>query len=164
MAIRSNTFTENRNSAPARLHCGIVVRVREDACEIFRQERTFAARYATSFPSPRIQRVSPGHLVAIALTGDGTEVVVWRWYDAVVLAHESGLIRLWEPSHGEVVARARAAHPMARPGTRAYLSAGLPGADWWVAGPAVDRAEDADVELDEVEQFYTERGLWSTVK
>jgi hypothetical protein len=29
------------------------------------------------------------------------------------------------------------------PGTRAYLSAGLPGAEWWVAGRAVDQADDA---------------------
>ncbi|MEO7126495.1 MAG: hypothetical protein ABI382_13185, partial [Nakamurella sp.] len=35
-----------------------------------------------------------------------------------------------------------------RPGTRSYLSGGLPGADWWVAGAVVATAEDADVELD----------------
>src|SRR5208282_6584735 len=40
------------------------------------------------------------------------------------------------------------------------LSAGLPGAGWWVAGAAVAVAEDADVELDEVERFCTEHGLW----
>lgn len=45
----------------------------------------------------------------------------------------------------------------------AYLSAGLPGADWWVAGGAAARAEDANVELDEVEQLYTERDLWNTL-
>ena len=49
------------------------------------------------------------------------------------------------------------------PGTRAYLSAGLPGADWWVAGGAAASAENADVELDEVEQFYTQRKLWNTL-
>jgi hypothetical protein len=73
------------------------------------------------------------------------------------------LIRLWEPSHGEVLARPRPAHQSAQPGTRAYLSAGLPGADWWVAGGAAASAEDADVELDEVEQLYTERDLWNTL-
>jgi hypothetical protein len=36
-------------------------------------------------------------------------------------------------------------------------------ADWWVAGGAAASAEDADVELDEVEQFYTERDLWNTL-
>jgi len=36
----------------------------------------------------------------------------------------------------------------------------VPGADWWVAGAAAAaRAEDADVELDEVERFCTERDL-----
>ncbi len=111
-------------------------------------------RYATRFPSPRTERVSPGHLVAIGTTPDGTEVIVWRWYDAVVLGAEAGLIRLWEPSHGEVLAQPRPAYRSAPPGTRAYLSAGLPGADWWVAGGAAASAEDADVELDQIEQFY----------
>jgi len=87
-------------------------------------------------------------------------VVVWRWYDAVVLEEEAGLVRLWEPAHGEVVAHPRGAQQHRQPGSRAYLSAGLPGADWWVAGTAVAKAEDADVELDEVERFCTEHGLW----
>jgi hypothetical protein len=38
--------------------------------------------------------------------------------------------------------------------------AGLPGAEWWVAGPATTRAETADVELDEVERFCTDHDLW----
>lgn len=118
-------------------------------------------RYATLFPSPRTERVSPGHLVAVATVPDGTGAVVWRWYDAVVLGEETGQIRLWEPSHGEVVAQSRSPQQALRPGTRAYLSAGLPGAAWWVAGAAAARAEDADVELDEVERFYTERDLWN---
>lgn len=90
---------------------------------------------------------------------DGTEAVVWRWYDTVVLGEESSLIRLWEPSHGEVVAQPRRAQQARRPGTRAYLSAGLPGAEWWIAGATAAGAEDADVEVDEVERFYTERDL-----
>jgi hypothetical protein len=105
--------------------------------------------------------VSPGHLVAVATAPNGSEVLIWRWYDAVVLGDGAGLIRLWEPSHGEVVAQPRRAQQPRPPGSRAYLSAGLPGADWWVAGPAAVRAEDADVELDEVELFYTERDLWN---
>jgi len=40
-----------------------------------------------------------------------------------------------------------------------YLSAGLPGADWWVAGAVVDRPEVAVVEVDEVEGFLTGHGL-----
>jgi len=153
----------NRGPVPARLGCGIVVRVREDACEVVRDRQLCSVRYAALFPSPRAERVSPGHLVAIATAPDGAEAVVWRWYDAVVLGGEAGLIWLWEPSHGEVLARPRPAYRYPPPGTRAYLSAGLPGADWWVAGGAAACAEDADVELDEVERFYTERDLWHTV-
>jgi hypothetical protein len=93
--------------------------------------------------------VSPGHLVAVATATDGSEAVVWRWYDAVVLGEEAGLTRLWEPAHGEVVAQRRRARQQRPPGTRAYLSAGLPG------------AEDADVELDEVERFCDEHDLWN---
>jgi hypothetical protein len=152
----------NRRLVPARLRCSIVLRVQEDACQIFAQGQSCSVRYAKSFPSPRTERVSPGHLVAVAAVPDGSEVVIWRWYDAVVLGEETpGLIRLWEPSHGEVVARPRRAQQLRPPGTRAYLSAGLPGADWWVAGAVSAREEDADVELDEVERFYDERDLWN---
>ena len=157
------TNPANRDLVPARLRCGIVVRVREDACEIVRDRRPRSVRYATAFPSPRTERVSPGHLVALATAPDGTEAVVWRWYDAVVLGAEVGLVRLWEPSHGEVLARPRPAYQPSPPGTRAYLSAGLPGADWWVAAGAAASAEDAHVELDEVERLYTEHGLWNTL-
>jgi uncharacterized protein (TIGR03086 family) len=153
----------NRDLVPARLRCGIVARAREDVCEILRDGQLCRVRYATLFPSPRTDRVSPGHLVAIATAPDGTVVVVWRWYDAVVLGAEAGLIRLWEPSHGEVLAQPRPGHQSPQPGTRSYLSAGLPGADWWVAGGAAASAEDAAVELDEVERFYTGRNLWSSL-
>lgn len=66
------------------------------------------------------------------------------WYDAVVLG---------EPAHREVVAQPRRVEQQRQPGTRAYLAAGLPGAEWWVAGAVMARGEDADVELDEVERF-----------
>jgi hypothetical protein len=145
---------------PALLTCGIVLRVREEECQVLRAGQLSSVRFATSFPSPRTERVSPGHLVAVAATADGAEAVVWRWYDAVVLGEEAGLVRLWEPAHGEVVACPRRAGQRRKPGTRAYLSAGLPGADWWVAGAAVAEAEDADVDLDEVGRFCTEHGLW----
>jgi hypothetical protein len=143
------------------LRCGIVLRVHEAACEIFRDGRLRSVGYARQFPSPRAERVSPGHLVAVATATDGSEVVVWRWYDAVVLGEEAGLTRLWEPAHGEVVAQRRRAQQQRPPGTRSYLSAGLPGADWWVAGAVAARAEDADVELDEVERFCDEHDLWT---
>jgi hypothetical protein len=136
------------------------LRVEEDACEILRAGQRSSVRYVPAFPSPRTKRVSPGHLVAVARAQDATEAVVWRWYDAVVLGPEGDFVRLWEPAHGEVVAHPRRASGRWQPGTRAYLSAGLPGADWWVAGAAVARAQDADVELDEVERLCTEYGLW----
>ncbi len=161
---RAMTDPANQDPVPARLRCGIVVRVRDDVCEILADGQLRSVRYATLFPSPRTERVSPGHLVAIATAPDGTEAVVWRWYDAVVLGEEAGLIRLWERSHGEVLAQPRSGQQHRQPGTRAYLSAGLPGADWWVAGGAAASAEDADVELVEVERFYTARDLWNTLE
>jgi hypothetical protein len=153
----------HRDPVATRLRRGIVLRVREDACQILAEGEVSSVRYAASFPSPRAERVSPGHLVAVAAAPDGSGAVVWRWYDAVVLGAETGLVRLWEPAHGEVLARSRRHRQQRRPGTRAYVSAGLPGAGWWVAGAAAARAEDADVELDEVERFYTEHDLWDAL-
>jgi hypothetical protein len=147
---------------PRRLRCAIVLSVGEYACEARTEGDIVSARFAPLFPSPRMERVSPGHLVAVATAPDGTDVVVWRWYDAVVLGDEPAeAVRLWEPAHGEVVAQRRRSYQQYEPGTRAYLSAGLPGAAWWVAGAATARAEAADVELDEVEQQYTENALWA---
>jgi hypothetical protein len=154
----------NRGLVPSRLRCGIVLRVQDESCEILTGGQPRSVGYAAGFPAPRTQRVSPGHLVAIATTADGSEVVIWRWYDAVVLDAEAGLVRLWEPAHGEVRAQPRRAQQLPAPGTRAYLSGGLPGADWWVAGAVAARAEEAEVELDEVERFYDERDLWSTLE
>lgn len=154
------THPSNERLVPARLRRGIVLRVREDTCEILTNGRLRSVRYAPRFPSPRTERVSPGHLVAVATALDGTDAVVWRWYDAVILGEQDKLIRLWEPAHGEVLAQQRPAYACSLPGTRAYLSAGLPGAEWWVAGPAAAAAENADVELDEVERLYTEHNLW----
>ena len=61
--------------------------------------------------------------------------------------------------------RSPAARSSLAPEARAYL----PGADWWVAGTAAARAEDADVklgevgEVGEVECFYSDRDLWDRV-
>jgi hypothetical protein len=140
-----------------------VLRTEEDTCQVLTNGQPVRVRYAPSFPAPRTERVSPGHLVAVAEVPDGSSAVVWRWYDAVVLGDEAGSIRLWEPAHGEVAAQRRRPQQQYDVGTRAYLSAGLPGAPWWVAGRAVDRAEQADVELDEVGRLYTEQGLWDSV-
>ena len=84
----------HQDPAVTRLRCGIVLRVQEDACQILGEGEVRSVRYAAQFPSPRTERVSPGHLVAVAAAPDGSEVAVWRWYDAVVLGEETGLIRL----------------------------------------------------------------------
>jgi len=146
-----------------RLRCGIVLRSAEDACDVVAGSAIASVRYAPQFPAPRRERVLPGHLIAIAEVPGPAEpnrVAVWRWYDAVVLGSDAGAVRLWEPAHGEVSAQRRRPGQQYGPGTRAYLSAGLPGADWWVAGRAVDRAEDAEVELDEVDRLYTGHDMW----
>lgn len=139
-----------------------MLRAQEDACQVLAGGKVASVRYAPQFPAPRTERVSPGHLVAVAQAPGAPAVVVWRWYDAVVLGSEAGSVRLWEPAHGEVAAQRRRPQQQYDPGTRAYLSAGLPGAEWWVAGKAVDQAEDAEVELDEVERLYTEHDMWDS--
>jgi hypothetical protein len=151
-------------SAIPHLRCGIVLHVDEDVCRVLSQGRVVTVPYARHFPAPRTERVSPGHLVAIAEMPKGADVVVWRWYDAVVLGDQPESVRLWEPAHGEVIARRRKPGQRHDPGTRAYLSAGLPGADWWVAGRAVGHPEDADVELAEVERLYTAHGMWDSLQ
>lgn len=139
-----------------------MLRAEEDACQIQTGGQVVSVGYAPQFPAPRRERVLPGHLVAVAEAPGAYAVVVWRWYDAVVLGSDAGSVRLWEPAHGEVAAQRRRPKQHYDPGARAYLSAGLPGAEWWVAGSAVDRAEDAEVELDEVERLYTEHNMWDS--
>ena len=150
--------------APHRLRTARVIRAGEDACEVWSDGEVSSAGFAPMFPSPRAERVSPGHLVAVATGPDGTDVVVWRWYDAVVLGtQDDGSVRLWEPAHGEVIARARASYQQQDPGSRAYASAGLPGAGWWVASSACGAPQSAGVELADVDALYTENGLWPAV-
>ena len=146
------------------LRAGRVLRVRELDCDVWSGVVTSAIRFAPMFPSPRIERVSPGHLLAVATGPDGGEAVVWRWYDAVVLGPEpDGSIRLWEPAHGEVVAQPRPTYDHPEPGSRAYACAGLPGADWWVGAGVVADPRTVEVELDEVDKFYAENDLWPAV-
>ena len=114
--------------APHRLRTSRVLRVNEQACEVWSDGEASSVSFAPMFPSPRVERVSPGNLVAVATGPHGTDVIVWRWYDAVVLGPEDdGSVRLWEPGHGEVIAQARATYAKQDPGSRAYASAGLPG-------------------------------------
>lgn len=102
----------------------------------------------------------PGHLVAIAVPPEQPPVVVWRWFDVVVLEAVAGQVRLWEPNHGEFLAKVRDTGRVCRPESRGYLSSGLAGADWWVASAAVDHAPGAQVELEEVQRFLAEHGMW----
>ena len=143
-----------------RLRPALVLSTTEDLCTVHADGRRHEIPYVGPFPRPRVERVAPGHLVAIADLADASPIVVWRWFDAVVVDVVGAMVSLWEPGHGAVIATPRDPHHVHRPGSRAYLSAGLPGADWWVAGPSVDRAEDADVDLDQVEQFFADLGLW----
>lgn len=152
------TDSSDRDTPAALLLPALVVGTGEDACTVVAQDQRAVVRYAPFFPRPRAERVSPGHLVATA-AGAGGLVVVWRWFDAVVIEEVAGQVRLWEPGHGEVLARARDPRRSYQPGSRAYLSAGLEGADWWVDGAAVACAEHAEVEFDEVQRFLTVHGL-----
>jgi hypothetical protein len=157
------TLPLDRDAPPGRLGLAIVLNTTEDAGTVFAEDQRAVVRYADAFPKPRAERVAPGHLVAVATVAGGAPVIVWRWFDAVVLAAGARSVTLWEPGHGSLRAEPRNPAQIYRPGARAYLSAGLPGADWWVAGHAVDRAENADVDLDEVDQFFTSLGLWASL-
>jgi hypothetical protein len=156
--MRDSTEQDVGMTPPDRpLRTAVVLEPTPDRCVVLAGGRRERVGYAPPFGA-RAAELRPGHLVA--LTGD---LVVWRWFDAVVLDADEGRLRLWEPAHGEVSAQPRRPDRQHRPGTRAYLSAGLPGADWWVAGPADVAPEDADVELDEVAAFYARHGLWDAV-
>lgn len=155
-------FTLDDRATP-QLRCGLVLRVHEESCEVLIGQRLCSVQYAPVFPTPRTERVSPGHLVAMTTAPSGAETVLWRWYDAVVLDDAEGPVRLWEPAHGEVLAQPRPTYRPGLRGTRAYLSAGLPGAEWWVAGPVAADAASADVELEAVKNLYTEHDLWNDI-
>lgn len=138
------------------LRLAIVLSATEQAGTVFADGREEVIAFADFFPAPRVERVTPGHLVAVATGLDANDVIVWRWFDAVVIGVDGSSVRLWEPLHGPVLAQPRSPEHGHQPGSRAYLSAGLPGADWWVAGPVAGRAEDADVELADVARFLDE--------
>ena len=102
--------------------------------------------------------------MAVATGPNGVEAVLWRWFDAVVLGNEAdGLVRLWEPAHGEIIARARPSYARQDPGSRAFASAGLPGAEWWVADSADCLPHQAELELDVVDALYAKNDLWPAV-
>ena len=141
----------------------LVIAAGEDTCTVAADGKRVEATYASFFPRPRAERVAPGHLVALTPGADLGERVIWRWFDAVVLERTQAGFRLWEPGHGEVLAQPRDAAASPEPASRAYASAGLPGADWWLEGPTVPSAELADVNVAEVERFLTDNDLWIDV-
>lgn len=126
---------------------------RAEVC--FADGETASVGYGVPFGS-RALSLAPGHLVAVADMGEAAPLVLWRWYDAVVLEQSADQVQLWEPGHGEVLARSRDPRGRLSAGTRAYASAGLPGADWWVEGPVGGPA----VAMDQVYDFYAEHDLW----
>ncbi|MCW2613769.1 MAG: hypothetical protein JWN08_763 [Frankiales bacterium] len=140
------------------LRLAVVVRPDAETCRVATADGPADVRYSVPF-APRAAGLTPGQLVAVTPTAAGSDVVLWRWFDAVVLdvPGGGGLVPLWEPAHGEVLARPRRPEQQPyRTGGRAWLSAGLPGADWWVCGPTTSE----DVDVDEVSAFYTTHGLW----
>lgn len=142
------------------LRAAVVLGTTESVCLVRDGDAELEVAYAPPFPRPHAERVSPGHAVAIATGADGAERVVWRWYDVVVLGPTpSGQVRVWEPGHGEVVADRRDTGTVLEPGSRAWASAGLPGAGWWVAGPVAGGV--AALELDDVRGLYDEHDLWA---
>lgn len=141
-----------------------MLRVTEETCEGWSGTQVVQLSFAPHFPTPRTERVAPGHLVAAATAPTGAGVVVWRWFDAVVIGPDGpGRSRLWEPGHGEILAQQRDPALALVPGSRVYASSGLPGADWWVAGPVATDPGAAGVELAAVRALCTENGLWASV-
>ena len=96
----------DRNDTP-RLRLAIVLDTTEDVCTVFGDGRRLVVPYAAPFPRPRVERVRPGHLVAVAGDGDGPGVVLWRWFDAVVVESSAESVTVWEPAHGTVFASRR---------------------------------------------------------
>jgi hypothetical protein len=144
---------------PAELVIAVVLAADEESCTVFRNGARSVVPYAPPFPSPRADRVLPGHLVALFAAAQEPSVV-WRWFDAVVLGATAEGVQLWEPLHGGITARLRDPDVVVQPGSRAYVSAGLPGADWWLAGPVGSSPEQARVEVAEVRRFFVQHGLW----
>lgn len=151
------------NESRIRLTTAVVVSAAEDACTVWSTDGVVSIGFAPRFPSPRLHRMSPGHLVAIATALDDRSIVVWRWFDTVILDGSDGAsVRLWEPGHGEIIALESEHFQPRSPGTRAYASTGLRGTHWWVSGPVVENPSHADVELDDVRALYDNNGLWSS--
>lgn len=151
------------------LSLAVALAVTEDDAEVHDGTDRRRVRFAPPFPTPRTERVHPGHLVAVATTSVGEAAIVWRWFDAVVLgAASDGAVQLWEPAHGVIVARLRDPHATVVPGRRVQASAGLPGADWWAvvprdADPRTVEPSGLEPDLAAIGRLYSEHGLWTAV-
>ncbi len=125
--------SNDQPSTPLRL--AIVLRVHEGTCDIASDDGPVTVRYVAQFPSPRTEPVSLGHLVIVAEAPDGTAVVVWRRYDAVALGEQNDPIKMWGTRPRRGVGPAKIHLHCTGAGHARPPVAGLPGADWWVAGP-----------------------------
>jgi hypothetical protein len=128
----------DQDEAAARLRPAIVLSTTEDACTVFAAGQRAVIPYADPFPKPRAKRVAPGHLVAVATVAEGSvadvaAVVVWRWFDAVVLERAGRSVSLWEPGHGVVLAEPRDLQRTYWPGSRPGSSS--PGLAYGPASP-----------------------------
>lgn len=65
-----------------RLTLAIVLSTTEGAGTVDAQSHPTSAANTSFLPRPRAARVAPGHLVALAVGPDGSDVVEWRWFDA----------------------------------------------------------------------------------
>ena len=139
----------------------VVLRATAARCEVLSTRGIALVEYGAPF-RPRAESLAPGHLVAVTHAADGRAFVIWRWFDAMVLELSGDQVLVWEPAHGEVLADPREPSTSYAVGTRAYLSAGLPGAEWWLDGP-VGPIDEADVDLVAVHDFYTEHDLWGGI-
>ena len=154
------TSAPDRQRAAPQLHVAIVLSAAEDECTVYAGDATRVVSYAEPFPRPREGRVAPGNLVAIAGVA-GAELIVWRWFDAVVVDQAGQVVTLWEPNHGDgrgsaersaVTSTDPVAAPMRRPACPARTGG-------WPAPRSTVRRRPA-VDLHEVSDFFTSHGLW----
>ena len=108
---------------PLAARVAVVLRPGADRCEVsFGAETEFVA-YGIPF-SARANTLTPGHLVAVTTSLDANSLVIWRWYDAVVLEQSAEEVLLWEPNHGEGLASPRNPEDRYPAGTRACVNRG----------------------------------------
>src|SRR3954451_24076504 len=88
--INAKPDAESRQATVA-----VVLRPAEDQCEVLSANGTALVAYAAPFRS-RAASLTPGHLVAVTSGSEAAPVIIWRWFDAVVLEQSAEGVRLWE--------------------------------------------------------------------